>query len=84
MAATARRFNCRATKFWRLQGGYTWFVPSLKLEPSSQDSSGVLSKTGVNPRNQFQVGSQFDLPRGFEFDTVISRVGRLAYAGIPA
>jgi iron complex outermembrane receptor protein len=73
-----------ATRFWKLQGGYSWFVPSMELEPTSGDTSSISEAEGVAPRNQFQVRSQITLPHGFEFDTALYRVGRLAVGGIPA
>lgn len=73
-----------ATRFWKLLGGYSWFVPSMKLEPTSGDTSSISQEEGGTPRNQFQVRSQFTLPHGFEFDTAVYRVGRLAAGGIPA
>jgi iron complex outermembrane receptor protein len=73
-----------ATKFWKLHGAYTWFFPSLKLEPTSLDTLSVSEAEGGTPRNQFQVRSQLDLPHGWEFDTAVYRVGRLAAGGVPA
>ena len=73
-----------ATKFWKLHGGYAWFVPSMELEPASGDTSSIFEVEGGTPRNQFQVRSQFTLPHGLEFDTAVYRVGRLSAGGIPA
>ncbi len=73
-----------ATKFWTLKGGYAWFVSSIKLEPSSRDTTSISDVEGVDPRNQFQVRSEIRLPHGFELDTAVYRVGRLAAGGIPA
>ena len=73
-----------ATRSWKLHGAYTWFVPSMELEPTSGDTSSISEAEGVAPRNQFQVRSQITLPHGFEFDTAVYRVGRLAAGGIPA
>lgn len=74
----------RATRFWTLKGGYAWFVPSLKLEPSSGDTTSISEAEGVAPRNQFQVRSEITLPHGLEFDTAVYRVGRLGAGSIPA
>lgn len=74
----------KPTRFWTLQGGYAWFVASLKLAATSRDSSTISQTDGGAPRNQFQLHSQFDLPHHFEFDTAVYRVGRLATGKIPA
>lgn len=70
-------------KFWTLAGGYAWFVPSLKLEPTSHDTISVSEAEGEAPRNQFQVRSQLNLPHRLEFDTAIYQVGRLAFGNVP-
>ena len=72
-----------ATKFWKLHGGYAWFVPSLNVEPTSADTITIAEMEGGTPRNQFQVRSQFSLPHLLEFDTAVYRVGRLATGAIP-
>ncbi len=71
-------------KFWSLQGGYTWFVPLIKLDPTSLDVFTITEIDGGAPRNQFQVRSYLDLPHRFELDTSLYRVGRLAAGAIPA
>jgi iron complex outermembrane recepter protein len=73
----------RVTRFWTLQGGYAWFVPSLKLDPSSTDQISVAYRNNETPRNQFQAGSRLTLRHGIDFDANLYRVGRLAYGNIP-
>jgi iron complex outermembrane receptor protein len=70
--------------FWTLQGGYTWFVPSIKLDPSSLDVFTISELNSGSPRNQFQIRSYLDLPHRFTLDTSLYRVGRLAAGSIPA
>lgn len=74
----------KVTKFWALQAGYAWFVPSLRLEPSSRAVADVAAVQNESPRNQFQFRSALSLPRHFEFDTGAYRVGRLATGAVPA
>ena len=70
--------------FWTLQGGYTWFVSSIRLNPSSLDTLTAAEINNEAPRNQFQIRSYLDLPHRFTLDTSLYRVGRLATGSIPA
>ncbi len=74
----------KVRKFWTLQGGYTWFVSSIRLDPSSLDTLTTAEINGGAPRNQFQIRSYLDLPHRFTLDTSLYRVGRLAAGSIPA
>jgi iron complex outermembrane recepter protein len=72
----------KATGFWTLQGGYTWFVPSLKHDPTSTDTEAFSEAMGGAPRNQVQIESGLNLPHRFEFDSGIFHVSHLALGNV--
>lgn len=74
----------QAAGFWKLSANYTWFLPSLRLDPSSTDTSVLRENQGNTPRNQFQFQSRLNLPHSFEWDVTFYRVGCLATGSIPA
>jgi len=74
----------KALENWTLSGGYTWFLPALRIQPSSTDSVTLPENQGNAPRNQMQVRSRASLPKRIEWDTAIYRVGRLGTGNIPA
>ena len=49
-----------ATHWWRLNGGYSWLRERVNFFP--------WNVTAKDPSQQFQLRSQLDLPRNFEFD----------------
>jgi iron complex outermembrane receptor protein len=69
--------------FWKLDAGYSFLRQIFHLNPGSQDPSSLLS-AGDNPRHQFQLRSQFNLPHRTEFDTAVFYIGRLLDQSVPA
>ena len=72
------------TRVWTLKAGHTWFVPALRLEQDSTDTTLLPENQGNAPRNQSQVRSQLNLPHHLEWDVTLYRVGRLRAGNIPA
>jgi iron complex outermembrane receptor protein len=70
-------------KRWKLTSSYSWARMSLKIDPSSLDSTTAAS-AGYIPRHQFQVRSHLALPRRIEFDSAAYYVGRLPALNVPA
>jgi iron complex outermembrane receptor protein len=75
--------NWQAAKIWKLSAGYAWLDLNLRAYATSRDRSAA-SQEGNNPRHQFHLMSNFNLPYGIEFDAMIYRVGRLANQPAPA
>jgi iron complex outermembrane recepter protein len=72
----------RPVSRWKLEGSYSNLRQILQLNPGSQDTSSV-SEAGDNPRHQFQIHSQLNLPRKCEFDASLYRVSKLVDQAIP-
>jgi len=68
---------------WNLYAGYGFLRQVFDLNPGSQDA-GSLFLAGDNPRHQFQLRSQLNLPHRSEFDTSVYYVGRLIDQSVPA
>ncbi|MDO8586858.1 MAG: TonB-dependent receptor [Armatimonadota bacterium] len=60
-------FNWNFTPAWRMSGSYTWLSRGL----------AAAAAAGADPKNQFSIRSQLDLPRGMEMDVSAYYVGRL-------
>jgi iron complex outermembrane recepter protein len=75
--------NYAATRFWRLQGSYSWLVQSTRSDPAYPSATAALPD-GANPRHQFQLHSTLDLRRNLQFDTSAYFVGRLTLPAIGA
>ena len=69
---------------WKLSAGYTWLKLNLRREQGSNDTTTAAKTEGANPRHQFQIQSDLQLPHRLEFNTSIYYVGALPYSGIPA
>lgn len=68
---------------WKLDAGYSFLKQVLRLNPGSQDPAALLT-AGDNPRNQFQLRSQLNLPHRTELDTSVYYVGKLLDQSVPA
>jgi iron complex outermembrane receptor protein len=71
------------TQRWKLTGSYSW----LHLRTSSDEAyPGAVSTypDGANPEHQFQMHSQFDLPRNVQLDLGTYYTGRLHLPAVPA
>jgi iron complex outermembrane receptor protein len=73
----------KATDRWKLEGSYSNLRQVFHLNPGSQDTTSVI-KAGDTPRHQFQVHSQINLPKRYELDASVYRVGSLVDQSIPA
>ena len=63
-----------ATRRWRLNGGYSWLRQRVDFHPWN-----TLAK---DPSQQFQIRSQLDLPRNFEFDVTAYFYGTTLPGGV--
>lgn len=73
----------QANARWRLSASDTLLWMNFRNVVSGNAAS-TATTIGTSPRNQFQVHSYVNLPRSWEWDTFVYRVGRLATDNIPA
>jgi iron complex outermembrane receptor protein len=71
-------------KYWNLSAGYTFFEIHLHARNNSQDSTTAPGSEGSTPRNAYQLRSELNLPRKFEFDTAAYFTGREIGFQLPA
>lgn len=69
----------QATDWWRLRGGYTYFRKDMELGRSLDVNRG--RGEGNDPHHQFLIQSMINLPRNFEFDSVLRYVDNLNQRG---
>jgi iron complex outermembrane receptor protein len=62
--------------WWRLTSGYSNLQKNLSTDPGSTDTTGGLQE-GIDPRNQFSLRSNMDLPRKTELDFWVRHVSAL-------
>jgi iron complex outermembrane receptor protein len=62
--------------WWRLSSGYSNLQKNLTTEPGSTDIT-LGAQEGIDPRNQFSVRSNMDLPHRMELDFWARHVGSL-------
>ena len=67
----------RPTRWWRLEGSYSYLHMSLRKAASSLDTSTAKSTDGASPRHEVVIQSLVDLPRGFEVDQTYRSVSAL-------
>jgi len=60
--------------FWRVRGGYTYFVKSIMNKPGHNFDP---TYAGADPKNQCLLQSILDLPKNFQFDIVARYVDPL-------
>ncbi|MGH9407541.1 MAG: TonB-dependent receptor plug domain-containing protein [Terriglobia bacterium] len=76
----------KATRHWSIHPGYASFAGTLHSIQIPPPSAVPLIFEGIadNPRNQFELRSELDLPRRFEFNTNLYYVDRLVSQNVPA
>jgi iron complex outermembrane receptor protein len=74
--------NWQAATRWKLVGSYSWL--EMNLHHVLTGAAGAALTNGSSPQHQFQVRSYLDLPRNWEWDLSLYRVGRLPAIGVPA
>lgn len=65
------------TKWWRLEGSYSYLHMDLKKRTGSTDASTVASTEGSSPHHQVVIQSFLNLPKRFEFDQTYRYVSAL-------
>ena len=68
--------------WWRLTGSYSNLQQRLRLAPGSTDRTGGLQEA-TDPRNQFSIRSNMDLPHKTELDFWVRQVSALRLSGAP-
>ncbi|MGH9356123.1 MAG: TonB-dependent receptor domain-containing protein, partial [Terriglobia bacterium] len=74
-------------RYWSIQPGYASFagvLHEITAPAGFPGVSDVFQALGDNPRNQFQIRSNLDLPHRFQFDTNLYYVDRLVSQNVPA
>ncbi len=67
----------RPTRWWRLEGSYSYLHMALRKAPGSLDSSTASSTEGSSPQHEATIQSLVDLPRSFEVDQTYRYVSAL-------
>jgi iron complex outermembrane receptor protein len=75
--------SLQATPRWRLHGGMTLLDQDLRIAPGSTDLGGTAA-AGNDPRVQWQLRSNLDLPHHLELDVGVRHVGELPSPRVPA
>jgi len=74
----------RPTRWWRLEGSYSYLHMALRKTAGSQDSSTASSTKGASPAHEIVIQSLVDLPRGFEVDQTFRYVSALPAQMVPS
>jgi iron complex outermembrane receptor protein len=78
--------NWQATSAWKLTANYTWL--RMRLEPDATVGVGMGGGTqfqpGYNPKHQFRIRSQYNLPHNLELDTGVYYTSDLPDLNVPA
>ncbi|MFI5141043.1 MAG: TonB-dependent receptor plug domain-containing protein, partial [Bacteroidia bacterium] len=69
--------NAQVTSWWNLRGGYTFLKKNLWAKEGSQDLNNATAES-YDPQHQFLIQSNIQLPKHFQFGTVVRYVGELA------
>lgn len=69
----------KVTPAWSLEGNFALFTERLRLDPGSKDTLGLYLSDGRGgaAKNQFQIHSNLDFGKNFEFDNSLYYVGPL-------
>ena len=67
----------RPTRWWRLQGSYSYLHLDLQNKTGSQDPGTAASTEGSSPAHQFTIQSFLDLPKNLEFEQTYRHVSAL-------
>lgn len=79
--------NAQVTTWWSLRGGYTFLRKNLWDKEGSKDLNNATAESD-DPMHQFLIQSNMQLPKHFQFGTVLRYVGELpkpvvkAYTGL--
>ncbi len=68
--------DLQVTPWWRLNAGYNYLHEEIRLKPGGFDLQNMLDET-EDPKNQAGLHSYMDLPRGWQLDAALRRVGEL-------
>jgi len=80
---TELSLNWKPLNRLKVKGGYSFLRQTLRPNPGSNDTTSS-QEEGDNPRHQFQVRSQLDLPARTEFDASLYYVDKLIDQSVPA
>lgn len=72
------------TKRWSIYPGYASFAGVLHQIVAPVGIPPIFAGIGDNPRHQFQIRSEVNLPKRFEFNTNVYYVDRLVGQNVPA
>jgi iron complex outermembrane receptor protein len=75
--------QCQVTRPWKLIAGYTYLGLQFHTDPGASNAVSELDAT-QSPHNQFQLRSQWNLPRKFEFDQSVFFVSGISSGQVPA
>mgnify|MGYP001627343920 CR=1 FL=1 len=70
-------------EYVRLMAGYMHLRKDLRASAPPEDTGGI-ANLGNDPRNQWKLRAQFDLPRRTELDLLVRRIGTLPSPFVPA
>jgi len=73
----------RPTSWWQLKAAYSYLHVHLGDQKGFTDTTTLTTLHGSSPNNQVVVRSLIDLPRHFEFDTMVRYVGELPAQTVP-
>ena len=74
----------QVSSIWRLRGGYTNLHESFGLRADSNDSNGLATATGRDPRQTWVLSSSHDLPGQTELDITMRHVSALSSPVVPS
>jgi iron complex outermembrane receptor protein len=80
--------NAQVTSWWNLRGGYTFLKKNLWAKEGSKDLNNATAES-ADPMHQFLIQSNMQLPKHFQFGTVVRYVSELprpvakGYTGLP-
>jgi len=76
--------NWKPLTRWTLSPGFSYLQLHLHSAPTSTDAGTARTREGSSPRQQAQLRSHVELPRGWAWDTSVYFVGRLPALQIPS
>jgi iron complex outermembrane receptor protein len=76
--------NWKATSFWTLSPGYSFFSAHLHRFAGSQDFTDAAVTEGSSPDHQAQLRSSVSLPRNLQWNTAGYFVNRLPTLAVPS
>jgi iron complex outermembrane receptor protein len=76
--------NWQATPAWKLTANYTWLQMRLEPDGSAGTGGGNQFQPGFNPKHQFRIRSQYNLPHNLELDTGVYYTSHLPDLNVPS